>query len=100
MQLAQGRPWLGALLIDQAAAGLPVEAQRVTRPATPVQGGHLVGDEGLVQGILGEQVVQFTDQVGVPAERQLTLDALEDARPAFLFEAVPHPCYPVAVDAR
>ena len=45
-------------------------------------------------------MVQFTDQVGVPAERQLTLDALQDGRPALLFEAVAHPRHPVAVDAR
>ncbi len=45
-------------------------------------------------------MVQFTDQVGVPSERQLTLDALQHGRPALLFEAVAHPRHPVAIDAR
>ena len=98
MQVGQRRPGLGALLLDQAAARLPVQAEGVSGPAAAVQGGHLVRDERLVQRILGEQMVQFTDQAGVPAQRQLTLDALQEGRPALLFEAVAHPRHPVAVD--
>ena len=36
MQFGQRQPGLGALLLDQAAARLPVQAEGVTRPAAPV----------------------------------------------------------------
>src|SRR5215471_16419398 len=100
VQFGQRRPRLGALFLDKAAARLPVEAEPVTWPATPVQGSHLVGDERLVQRVGNQQVVQFADQVGVPAERELTLDPFQNGRPPLLFEAVPHPGHPAAVDAR
>ena len=59
-----------------------------------------MGDERLIQRVLGQQVVQLTDQVSVPAEVQLALDALQDGRPAFLLEAAPHPRHPVTADPR
>ena len=81
-------------------ADIPVEAEGLARPAAAVQGRHLVGDERLIQRVLGQQVMELTDQVGVLAELQLALDALHDGRPAFLLEAVPHPRHPVAADPR
>src|SRR6266851_2928590 len=98
MEFVQHSPWFCALLIDKAAAGIPIEAECVTRPAAPVQGRHLVSDERLVQRVLSQQVAKLTDQVGMPAKLQLTLDALQDGRPALLFEAVTHPRHPVAAD--
>ena len=100
MQLGQPRSRLRALLIDQAAAGVPVEAERVTGPAAAVQGRHLVRDERLVQRVLAQQVLQLADQIGVPAKLQVTPDPLEDGGPALLVEAVTHPRHPVAADAR
>jgi hypothetical protein len=99
MQFGEHRPGFCALLFDQVAARLPVEAEGVTWPAAAIQGGHLVSDEGLVQRILSAQMMQFADQVRVPPERQVTLDAFQDGRPALLLEAVTHPRDPVAVDA-
>src|SRR6266700_278454 len=96
MQFGQHWPRFCALLIDKAAAGLPVEAECVTRPAAPVKSRHLVGDECLIQRVLSQQVAKLTYQVRMPAKLQLTLDALQDGRPAFLFEAVTHPRHPVA----
>jgi hypothetical protein len=98
VQLGQHRPGLGALLVDELAAGVPVQAERLTRPAAPVQRGHLVRDERLVQRVLREQVAELTDQVGVLAEIQLALDPLQDGGPALLFQAGPHPRHPVAAD--
>src|ERR1039457_4446064 len=98
MEFGQRWPRFGALLIDKAAAGIPVEAEGLTLPAAPVKGRHLVGDERLIQRVLSQQMAELTYQVGVPAKLQLTLDALQDGRPAFFFEAVPHPCHPVAAD--
>src|SRR6266567_6719164 len=98
MQFGQHWPRFCALLIDKAAAGLPVEAECVTRPAAPVKSRHLVGDECLIQRVLSQQVAKLTYQVRMPAKLQLTLDALQDGRPAFLFEAVTHPRHPVAAD--
>ena len=100
VQLGQQRARLGALLVDQAGADVPVEAQRLTRPAGPVQRRHLVRGEGLVQRVLGQQLMELADQVGVPAQLQLALDPLQDGRPAFLREAVAHPRHPVTADPR
>src|SRR6266851_10478631 len=98
MEFGQHWPRLCALLIDKAAAGLPVEAERVTRPAAPVKGRHLVGDERLVQRVLSQQMAKLTDQVSMLAKLQLALDALQDGRPALLLETVTHPRHPVAAD--
>ena len=100
MKLGQQRPRLGALLLDEAAADIPVQAEGLTGPAASVEGRHLVRDERLIQRVLGQQVVKLADQVAVPAQLQLALDALQDGRPAFLLEAVPHPCHPVAANPR
>ncbi len=98
MQLGQQRPGLGAQLLDEAAADFPVEAEGLGRPAAPVEGRHLLGDERLVQRVLGQQVAEFTDHIGVPAQLQLALDPLQDGGPAFLFQGVPHPRDPVAAN--
>ena len=100
MEVGQQRPWFRPQLLDEAAADVPVEAEGLPRPAAPVEGRHLVGDERLIQRILGQQMAELSHQVGVPAKLQLALDALEDGHPAFLIEAVPHPRHPVAADAR
>ena len=98
MKLGQHRPRLCALLRNQAAAGFPVEAQGVGRPAAPAKSGHLVGDERFVRWVLNQQLAEFTDQIGVPAKLQLTPDPLENGGPALLLESVPHPRGPVAAD--
>ncbi len=68
MKLGQHRPRFCALFLNEAAAGLPVEAQRIGRPAASVKRGHLMGDERLIQRVLGQQMTKLTDQVGVLAE--------------------------------
>ena len=98
MHLGQHRPWFCALLIDEAAADIPVQAEGLTRPAASVESCHLVGDERLIQRVLRQQVAKLTDQIGMPAKFQLALDALQDRRPAFLAKAVAHACHPVASD--
>src|SRR6266567_3264144 len=98
MEFGQHWPRFCALLIDKAAAGFPVEAECVTRPAAPVKGRHLVRDECLIQRVLSQQVAKLTYQVAMQAKLQFTLDALLDGRPTLLFEAVTHPRYPVAAD--
>ena len=98
VEVGQRRTRFGSLLLGQEAAGFPVEAERIALPAAPVQGRHLVGDEGLIQRVLRQQAAQLADQVGVAAKFKFTLDALEDDRPAFFFQAVPHPRHPVATD--
>src|SRR5262249_58907698 len=77
MQIGQGRPRFCALLINESAAGLAVEAQCVGWPAAPVQGGHLVGDERFIQRVLSQQMRKLAHQVGVPAELQLASDAFQ-----------------------
>ena len=53
VELGQHRSRLGALVLDEPAAGFPVEAERLARPAAEVEGRHLVGDERLIQRVLG-----------------------------------------------
>jgi hypothetical protein len=98
MELGQRRPRFRALLVHQATAGFPVEAQRVGWPAAPVKGGHLVGDEGFIQRVLSQQTANLADQVGVPALGQLAPDPLQDRGAALLLETVPHPRHPVAAN--
>ena len=98
MEFGERRARFGSLLLDQAAAGFPVEAERVTLPAASVEGRHLVGEERLIQRILRQQAAKLTYQVGMPAKFELALDALEDDRPALFFQAVAHPRHPVAAD--
>ncbi len=100
VQFGQQRPRLGAQLLVEAAADFPVEGEGLTWPAASVEGRHLLSDERLIQRVLGQQVAQLADYVGVPAQLQLALDAFLDSRPAFLFQAVPHPRDPVAADPR
>ena len=55
-------------------------------------------DERFIQRVLRQQMRKLADQVGVPADLQLAADTLENRGAALLFEAVPHPRYPVAAD--
>jgi hypothetical protein len=96
MELGQRRPRFRALLVNQAMAGFPVEAQRVGGPAACVKGGHLVGNKRFIQRVLGQQTAELPDQVGVPAMRQLAPDPVQDRGAALLLETVPHPRHPVA----
>ena len=98
MKLGQHRPRLCALLLNQAAAGLPVEAQGVGRPSAPAKSGHLVGDERFVRRVLNQHLAELTDQIGVPAKLQLAPDPLQNGGPALLLEGVPHPRGPVTGD--
>ena len=100
MQLGQQRSRFCAQLLDEAGADVPVEAEGLTRPAASVQRRHLVGDERLVERVLGQQITELADQVGMPAQLQLAFDALHGSRPAFLREAVTHPRHPVTADPR
>ena len=98
VQAGQRRTRFRALLLDKTAASFPVEAQCVGRPADRVEGGHLVSDESFVQGVSGQQLSELTHQGGVLPKFQLALDPLEDGGPALLFESVPYPRHPVAVN--
>ena len=97
MQCGQRRTRFGALFLDEAAAGFPVQAQRITGAAAAVQGLHLEGDERLVERPPGEQVVQLADQVSVQAQALLCLDPGHEGRPALFLEGVAHPADPVTM---
>ncbi len=78
VQGGQHGPGFGALLVDQAAACFPVEAEGVAWPAAPVQSLHLVADQGFVERILSQEVMQLAEQVGVPAKFEFALHPLQD----------------------
>src|SRR5450432_2373276 len=99
MEFGQRWPRFCALLVDKAAAGLPVEAKCVTWPAVPVESRHLMGDECLIQRVQSQQMAKLPYQVGMPAKLQFAFDALQDGRPTLLFETVAHPRHPVAADS-
>ena len=97
MKFGQHGPGFGALLINEAAAGFPVQAKCVGRSAVPVQSRHLMRDECLIQRVLSQQMAKLPDQLGI-RQLQLAFDAIQDGGPALLFEAVAHPRHPVAGD--
>ena len=100
VEVSQPGPRLGALLIHEQAAGLPVQAEGVGRPTTSVQSGHLVRGERLVERVLSDQMTQFTDEIGVPAKLKLESDPLNDGSPAFFLQAISDSRDPVSAKAR
>ena len=71
---------LDAEFFAQQAACVSEGSQRVGLTAGSVQRQHEQAVQPLPQRVLGDQIPQLRDQVGVTADRQVKLDALlEDA---------------------
>jgi len=81
----QLRARFDAQLVQQQPAGRPVDRQRLRLPPAAVQGDHQLLVQPLAQGVSGGQRLQLTDQIRVPAEREIGFDTvLEDPGPQLL----------------
>ena len=90
LDLLQRGPGIDAELIGQHRAGALVRPQRVGLTSRPVQRGHELGPEALAQRILLHPRFELTDQLRVPAELQIGIDAVLDRRGARLLEPGDH----------
>ena len=86
LQLLQGRARLDAELVDERAASLPVGLQGLRLPAGPVQRRHEVAPQALPERMLRDQRLQLPDELAVPAEREVGVDAQLDGRQPDLLE--------------
>ena len=78
VELAQVGTRLEAKLVSKPHDRLAVHRQRVTLSSAPVQGTHQLTPQSLVRWMLGDQHLQLRDQLSVPTEREVGLDALLD----------------------
>ena len=76
MELLKRGPRLDAEFIVQMASCVPENGQRVCLAADSVQRQHEQAVQPLAQRVLGHEIPQLRDQVGVNADRQVKLDAL------------------------
>ena len=77
-ELAQVGTRLEAKLVSKPHDRLAVHRQRVTLSSAPVQSTHQLTPQSLVRWMLGDQHLQLRDQLSVPTERKVGLDALLD----------------------
>ena len=76
MELLERGRGLDAEFVVQAAACVPECRQRVGLAAGSVQRQHEQAVQPLAQRVLGDQIPQLRDQVGMNADSQVELDAL------------------------
>jgi hypothetical protein len=87
LQALQPQARLDAELVHQDAAGGPIGGQRVRLPARAVQREHELAVQVLAQRVGAHQRVQLADQLQVPAEDELRLDAHLQRGDTFLVDA-------------
>ena len=87
LQLPQPLARLDAELLDQLAAGLLVGLQRVGLAVGAIQGEHQLRAQALAERVLGDQRLELSDHLGVPAERQPRVDLQLQGRRAQVGEA-------------
>src|SRR6266540_5310018 len=85
VQLAEGAAWLDAELVHEGSSRLLVGVERFALTPTAVQREHELTAQPLAQRLLRDQGLELTDEVGVPAEREVGFDSLfEGDDPALL----------------
>ena len=75
MQALQRLARIGAQLVGQGLAEILVRAQRLGQPVGPVQGEDELAPELLAQRELPGEAGQLGDQLVVPAEAEIGVDA-------------------------
>ena len=90
LDLPQRGPRVDAELLGQDRPRPLVRAQRVGLTARSVQRGHELRPEALAQRMLLHQRFELTDQLRVPAEQQVGVDAVFDRREPRLLESGDH----------
>ncbi len=86
MQLTQGAAWLDPELVHEGSSRLLVGVEGFALTPTAVQREHELTAQPLAQGLLRDQGLELTDEVGVPAEREVGLDPLFERNDPALLE--------------
>ncbi len=94
MQVLQCGAGLGARLLDQPGAQLPVVRQRVGGTSGSVQGKHELGGDAFVHVLLFRQREQLGQHLGVSAAAQRDVDAVEPGGDALSLETGAHRSQP------
>ena len=69
-------PGLDTEVGDEPVASAPIHVEGVCLASRPVEREHQTGSERFVQRMLCGELVELPDELAVPAERQLRVDAL------------------------
>ena len=86
VQLLQRPAGFDPELIDEDRSGIAVGSERLGRPLGPVEREHPLGPEVLAQRPPAGEVVELGDDLGVPTEREVGVDATLDRLQPFLLE--------------
>jgi hypothetical protein len=89
VQAPQFGPGLHPEFVDQSAADLLVRRQRVGLPSGPVQRQHEQPVQGFAKRVLDGQLLEFADDVPVPAQLQVEFQPLLEGGEAAFGEPVP-----------
>ena len=84
----QRRRRLDSELVDEAAARLLVELERLGLPPRAVERDHELAAQALPQRMLGDERLELSDEVGSPPQGEPGLEALLEGRQAQLLEPV------------
>jgi hypothetical protein len=76
LELAQALAWLDAKLIDELAPGVLVGLQRVGLPVAAIQREHQLGAQPFPVGLLGDQRLERSHNLGLETQGELRLDEL------------------------
>ena len=73
---------LDSELVDEQAARLSVERERVGLPARTVEGNHQLSPRPLLEGLLTHDRLELRDELPRPTESELRIDPIgDDLRP-------------------
>ena len=86
VELAQRLGGLDAELLHESRAGGVEGRQRVGLSSAAIQREHLQLDEALLEGMRDDQRFQLPQQLAVPAQLQVELDALDDRGQSLLLQ--------------
>jgi len=81
-------PRLDSQLVDQGVAGNAVDLERLGLPPRAVEREHPLRAESLLKRVSPGQRLELADQLRVPAEREIRLDALGERGHPELLQAV------------
>ena len=76
LELHELRARIDAELVDERSPCVPVCGERIRLTPAPVQGEHLQPAQPLAVAILARQRLELADQLRVPSQRQVGVDAL------------------------
>ena len=77
---------LESQLLDERVSSVLVDVKRLRLTAAPVEGEHELPAQTLLQWVLGDERLELPDEVGVPAERQVGVEPVDQRVQAKLLE--------------